>query len=162
MADIIQIRRDTLANWMLNDPVLADGEPAFEKDTKKLKLGDGVSNYSQLEYTVNPKIIDRYISVVVAGKDYNLTNTVDYIGAIEIPFDATIIELRAKTYTGTCVVTFNKAGLVVGTVNATSSGVSNTTLQNTSITHWEDMTINVSERSVGAAGLSIHIIVREV
>ena len=162
MADIIQVRRDTLANWTLNDPVLADGELAFEKDTKKLKVGDGVSSYTQLSYTVNPKIVDRYISVVVAGKDYALTNTDDYIGAIEIPFDATIIELRAKTYTGTCTVTFKKAGVVVGVVNATSSGVSNTTLSNTSITHWEDMTIDVSERSTDATGLSIHIIVREV
>lgn len=162
MADIIQVRRDTLANWTSINPVLADGELAFEKDTKKLKVGDGVSSYTQLSYTVNPKIVDRYISVVVAGKDYALTNTDDYIGAIEIPFDATIIELRAKTYIGTCNVTFKKAGTVVGVVNATSSGVSNTSLSNNTITNWEDMTIDVSGKSADAAGLSIHIIVREV
>lgn len=35
MADIIQLRRDTAANWTNANPVLADGELGFETDTKK-------------------------------------------------------------------------------------------------------------------------------
>ena len=33
-----------------NDPVLAAGQPFYELDTHKLKIGDGSSNYSQLDY----------------------------------------------------------------------------------------------------------------
>lgn len=162
MADIIQVRRDILENWAAANPVLADGEIAWEKDTNKIKIGDGVKNYLDLGYTINPSVIDRFISVVVAGKDYALLNQTDYIGAIEIPFASTIIEIRAKTYIGTCTVTFKKSGLIVGAINATSSGVSNTVLTNTNVAHWEDMTIDVSNKSIDAMGLSIHIIVREV
>lgn len=46
----IQIRRDTAANWSLNNPVLASAEPAFETDTFKLKFGDGVTAWNSLPY----------------------------------------------------------------------------------------------------------------
>lgn len=48
MADIIQIRRDTAANWGTVDPVLAQGEFAWALDTNTLKLGDGSTIYSLL------------------------------------------------------------------------------------------------------------------
>jgi hypothetical protein len=41
MSQKIQIRRDTAANWTSVNPVLAVGEPCFETDTGKLKIGDG-------------------------------------------------------------------------------------------------------------------------
>jgi len=50
MAAIIQIRRGTMAQWLAVDPILADGEIAEEKDTKKLKIGDGVTVWSLLPY----------------------------------------------------------------------------------------------------------------
>lgn len=46
----IQVRRDTAANWATADPVLALGEPAYETDTRKLKFGNGVTNYNSLPY----------------------------------------------------------------------------------------------------------------
>ena len=46
----IQVRRDTFANWQTKNPILAEGEPALEVDTGKLKFGDGVSNYNLLSY----------------------------------------------------------------------------------------------------------------
>jgi hypothetical protein len=45
----IQFRRDLSENWTAKDPVLASGEPGFETDTGKLKIGDGVSSWSQLQ-----------------------------------------------------------------------------------------------------------------
>ena len=50
MADIIQTRRDTAANWTLANPILADGEKGWERDTGKEKIGDGVSLWSLLPY----------------------------------------------------------------------------------------------------------------
>lgn len=50
MAQIIQIRRDTAANWTAANPILAQGEPALEIDTKKEKIGDGVTAWNSLAY----------------------------------------------------------------------------------------------------------------
>ena len=46
----IQLRRDTSLNWSTINPVLSEGEPAFETDTGKLKFGDGSTNYNSLPY----------------------------------------------------------------------------------------------------------------
>lgn len=50
MAQRWQIRRDTAAQWTLIDPILAAGEIAYETDTGKLKIGDGVTAWSSLSY----------------------------------------------------------------------------------------------------------------
>lgn len=57
MAVKIQLRRDTLANWLKVDPVLMDGEPAIvstgAKNPRlydKKKIGDGVHKFSELPY----------------------------------------------------------------------------------------------------------------
>lgn len=46
----IQVRRDTAANWTSNNPTLAIGEPGFETDTGKLKIGDGSTAWTGLSY----------------------------------------------------------------------------------------------------------------
>lgn len=46
----IQLRRDTAANWTTNNPTPASGEPCFETDTGKFKIGDGVTAYNNLPY----------------------------------------------------------------------------------------------------------------
>jgi len=48
----ILFRRDIAANWTLNNPVLADGEPGWETDTDRLKIGDGVTAWTNLSYYV--------------------------------------------------------------------------------------------------------------
>ena len=50
MAVQIQLRNDTEANWTSADPILGQGEMGIESDTGKVKLGDGVSSWSQLDY----------------------------------------------------------------------------------------------------------------
>lgn len=50
MADIIQIRRDTAANWTAANPILAQGEMGYETDNKKIKFGDGVNAWNTLAY----------------------------------------------------------------------------------------------------------------
>jgi hypothetical protein len=52
MADRIQIRRDTAANWASVNPVLAQGEMGLETDTERMKLGDGTTVYNSLNYFV--------------------------------------------------------------------------------------------------------------
>jgi hypothetical protein len=50
MATHLQLRRDTAANWALGNPVLADGEEGYERDTGKRKVGDGATAWNALPY----------------------------------------------------------------------------------------------------------------
>lgn len=52
MADLIQLRRDTAANWTSANPVLAQGEPGVETDTDNMKIGDGVTPWNTLAYVI--------------------------------------------------------------------------------------------------------------
>lgn len=76
----IKLRRDTAANFTSKNPVLGIGEPAYETDTKKLKIGDGTTAYTQLTYfssgggssditaTLPIKIVNGVISLEVDGQ----------------------------------------------------------------------------------------------
>lgn len=46
----IRLRRDTAANWSGNNPTLALGEAGYETDTRLLKVGDNISDWSELGY----------------------------------------------------------------------------------------------------------------
>lgn len=49
MADIIQHRRDTAANWALYNPILAEGEMGIvTDDPNQYKIGDGVHTWNEL------------------------------------------------------------------------------------------------------------------
>jgi hypothetical protein len=50
MANRIQFRRDTSANWTRVNPVLEDGEPGLETDTNYIKYGDGNTAWVDLDY----------------------------------------------------------------------------------------------------------------
>ena len=50
MAVIIQIRNDSALNWGNYNPILARGELGIENDTKKFKIGDGVTAWNSLDY----------------------------------------------------------------------------------------------------------------
>jgi len=45
-----KFRRDTSANWSAVNPVLADGEPGFDKTERRLKIGDGVTAWDDLDF----------------------------------------------------------------------------------------------------------------
>lgn len=46
----ILLRRGSAEAWARVNPVLSLGEPGFEKDTNKLKIGDGVNDWVHLPY----------------------------------------------------------------------------------------------------------------
>lgn len=46
----IKFRRDTSANWTSVNPIPAQGEPCYETDTGKLKVGNGSDHYVTLPY----------------------------------------------------------------------------------------------------------------
>ena len=48
--NIYLIRRDLSWIWEQHNPILQKDEPALETDTRKLRIGDGVSNFMDLPY----------------------------------------------------------------------------------------------------------------
>jgi len=46
----IQLRNDTAASWLAEDPILAQGEVGVELDTNRTKIGNGIDEWSDLPY----------------------------------------------------------------------------------------------------------------
>lgn len=47
---IFKLKRGNSANWATQNPLLEAGEPGFELDTGKLKVGNGVARWNDLKY----------------------------------------------------------------------------------------------------------------
>lgn len=50
MAIKIQLRRDTAANWVANNPLLLNGEIGIETDTLKFKIGNGSQRWNAINF----------------------------------------------------------------------------------------------------------------
>lgn len=48
MGQRVKTRRDTAANWLSTNQILADGELGYDKTNKLLKMGDGVTAWATL------------------------------------------------------------------------------------------------------------------
>lgn len=45
-----QLKRGTAQRWLEVNPILRQGEPGYETDTGKLKIGDGMTPWQRLPY----------------------------------------------------------------------------------------------------------------
>ena len=50
MGSLIQIRRDSSSNWTTANVVLSSGELAYETNTRKIKVGDGQTDWANVGY----------------------------------------------------------------------------------------------------------------
>lgn len=80
---LIQLRRDTAANWTSTNPTLASGEQGFETDTGKFKIGTGSTAWTSLLYATDASDIT---GTVIAGTTSTATSGVGYMG---LPQNAT-------------------------------------------------------------------------
>ena len=78
MADMIQIRRDTAANWTSANPTLAQGELGIETNTSKLKSGNGTTVWNSLGYLIDT---GSYITATSTNTLTNKTWNSNAIGA---------------------------------------------------------------------------------
>lgn len=79
---IVKVKRATAARWTAVNPVLAAGELGYETDTKKLKLGDGTTSWTQLSYVAaeNSGASDATVTIgtvttLAAGSNATVTNS---------------------------------------------------------------------------------------
>lgn len=61
------LRRGTTSAWEAANPILAYGEPGYEKDTGKLKIGDGIHAWNELPYLTDE------IGANVSGDNKSIT-----------------------------------------------------------------------------------------
>jgi hypothetical protein len=79
MTTKIQLRRDVTANWTSVNPSLLSGEPGYETNTGKLKIGDGTSNWTSLSYLFDPANFNVALANVTHANNTTLTGTSTYI-----------------------------------------------------------------------------------
>jgi hypothetical protein len=87
MATRMQQRRGTAAQWTSADPTLEAGEIGFESDTNKFKMGDGVNQWSDLEYFINEAAISTDIEGAISDTEKGANNgvaTLDATGRVPI------------------------------------------------------------------------------
>ena len=102
MADLIQIRRDTAANWTSANPVLAQGELGAETDTSKIKIGDGSTAWSSLAYLIDA---GDYLTATSTNTLTNKTIRDTVYSLTGTAFDATNGAIQTKTLSGNTTFT---------------------------------------------------------
>ena len=97
MAVRIQLRRDTAANWISNNPTLREGEIGIETDTLKMKVGNGSSTWTQITNYANvvPSNLNTTLNGYVEVTDIGAENGVAGLNGLQnllIPNDSIIFE----------------------------------------------------------------------
>lgn len=87
MATRMQQRRDTAANWLSSNPILASGEIGFETDTNEFRIGDGSTIWSLLSPFKNIQDLggnlDDYILLTEKGNPEGVA-TLDVDGQVPL------------------------------------------------------------------------------
>lgn len=94
MADRIRLRRDTAANWLTANPILALAEAGYETDTGKFKFGDGVKTWTQLTYSAKSV---NWLGAYNSSTAYAILDAVSYQGQAYICKAATTGNLPTNT-----------------------------------------------------------------
>jgi hypothetical protein len=100
------LRRGTAAAWAAGNPVLALGEQGYETDTKKRKVGDGVTAWTSLPYdtATSPvqSVAGRTGTVILAKADVglgNVDNTTDAAKPVSTAQQAALDGKAAASHT---------------------------------------------------------------
>jgi len=87
MANKIQLRRDTSANWNLVNPILDDGEPGLNIDNNQIKYGDGSTAWSDLAYaggSPDRLVKDSYSAILNANGVVTLPSGLEFSSGAQI------------------------------------------------------------------------------
>ncbi len=163
-------RRDTAANWTAVNPVLLSGEWGLETDTRKLKIGDGVTAWNALAYNgstpggpgdpTNLSIVNRTAAGLTiassTGGDADLPLATDQLAGLQAPSNRAKAEgaVQAVALTppnGWSTSSANIAGSVTLTLDL-PSGFS--LPSNSSQTNWDTAYSMRGQWSGGATGLN--------
>lgn len=106
----IRLRRDTSANFTSKNPILGNGEPVYETDTKKLKIGDGTTAYNSLAY----------FSSGGGSAEFNVVQPLKLVdGTLTLQIDEQTIQVQ----NGKLVANLDELGNEVNTLSGDIAGV---------------------------------------
>ena len=81
----ILLRRSTSADWLSSNPILLEGEVGVETDSKKLKVGDGLTTWVSLPYiTLTPAAASSLYATI---NNPNFTGTVTLGTGVNLVFE---------------------------------------------------------------------------
>ncbi len=145
---VVKNRRDTAENWKTHNPTLEEGALGFEKDTMRIKIGDGTTPWNDHKYVANvPNVIidDTLNTVQFELPDGTLTTPL-YIkgdkGDTGDPGDIPVDALHAAA----AAMPTHYARDVLFSIGSTTTAQGRVTLQTPSY-----MTVNV-----GGTGLALN------
>lgn len=135
MSNKIQIRRDVSSTWTSVNPTLSQGEPGFEVDTGRFKIGNGSSTWTLLPYAAaSPTSSD-----TLTNKTWNGTNIGLAYGGTNASLTAAAGAAIYSTATGFGVTAVGTAGQVL-----TSNGAGAPTWTTTGAAITNDTSTNSS------------------
>lgn len=132
----IQVKRANADTWTSQNPVLADGEMGFERDTNQLKVGNGSDAWTSLSYLTESNGSGGIVSLQSENNE-NLINirvgTSAYLSELALPpIGTTALEfptdLISNVTEKTIVNLFNKETTTNGFLSTTNFHNSSTTL----------------------------------
>jgi hypothetical protein len=97
MAQQIQVRRDTAANWTSTNPTLAAGEVGFETDTGRFKIGNGSTAWTSRSYAA-PAINAVVDHAALTTSVHGIEDTADLVVTSDL---ALLAPLAGPTFSGT-------------------------------------------------------------
>lgn len=105
---IMQLKNDTASNFTTENPILAQGEMVVESDTKRLKVGDGRTEYIDLPYIVgavgSPGASFKYGAYTMSADQTSSLITGNNVhfdtvrGSLPLPVNGVITLAANKTY----------------------------------------------------------------
>lgn len=83
----IRLLRGTSAQWAASNPILESGEQGFETDTRRYKIGDGFSRWSELDDYLPEQDLKALIdqALVDAGAGEYSVSKVEFVAHINDP-----------------------------------------------------------------------------
>ena len=79
MADRVQFRRDLAVNWYAYNPILLEGEVAYDLDTDQYKVGDGEHHWRDLVYRGLPCVQQKGTSTTTPMSQKAVTDELNNI-----------------------------------------------------------------------------------
>lgn len=117
----IEFRQDTAANWASNNPILAQGEPGIETDTRRIKIGDGVSTWLQLSYAEELQVANQLLKGTYEGVDLAVKFAAEITaGNYATTYDWLHARIQAHNYSGINLLDYFTVDTVAGTVDGNS------------------------------------------
>lgn len=163
---LLELRRDTAANWTSANPTLASGEPGLETDTGKLKFGDGSTAWTSLAYFGKPK---EHIQVACSDETTAITTGTAKV-TFRMPYAFTLSEVRASVNTAptgsTILIDINESGATIlstklmidATEKTSTTATTPYVLSDTSLADDAEITIDFDQVGSTIAGKGVKVI----